>query len=78
MPSLAPAHVSAAGCLYVSKSPCPPCVLLCVLVYVCALSLCVWGCRQVHGRGDLGLLDALLHPEFDQGKRYIYLHVRTC
>lgn len=55
---------------------CPPRALVSLLRAYCVRGLC--GCLQVHGRGDLGLLDALLHPEFNQGKPYIYLHVRTC
>jgi hypothetical protein len=53
-------------------------VCFCACLSMRVPCLCLCGCLQVHGRGDLGLLDALLHPEFNQGKRYIYLHVRTC
>lgn len=61
----------------------PPCWLVLLLIVcrvpwlllsVCAL--CVIH-TQVHDRNDHGLLEAVLHPDFANGKPYLYLHVST-
>lgn len=45
---------------------------------LCVCALCVCGAYpQVHDRNDHGLLEAVLHPDFANGKPYLYLHVST-